>query len=144
MHQGYPLFHRKQRLKFEIEALFRLVMLYTDTKKTHIIVKSIHSSHRSESKTHHCKVNAFVTQNLKFKSKVSQSGLGLGVTPGLYIIFKTYYYVSKLILTTNFLLQFCILHIDCRLPFSPSACVLKYRLTGLSRFIIFGIIISDV
>ncbi|MGI4816707.1 MAG: hypothetical protein ACRYE7_01855, partial [Janthinobacterium lividum] len=39
-------------LKFEIEELFRLVMLYTDTKKkhTHTIVKSIHSSFRSESK----------------------------------------------------------------------------------------------
>ncbi|KAE9528490.1 hypothetical protein AGLY_012061 [Aphis glycines] len=38
--------------QFEIGALFRLVMLYTDTKKkkTHIIVKSIHSSLRSESK----------------------------------------------------------------------------------------------
>ena len=51
MHQGYPLFHRKPPPKFEIEALFRLVMLYTDThNKTHIIVKSIHPSLRSESK----------------------------------------------------------------------------------------------
>ncbi|KAE9533243.1 hypothetical protein AGLY_009284 [Aphis glycines] len=32
MHQGYSLFHRKPPPKFEIEALFRLVMLYTDTK----------------------------------------------------------------------------------------------------------------
>ncbi|KAE9521400.1 hypothetical protein AGLY_018222 [Aphis glycines] len=46
------LFHRKPPPKFEIKALFRLVMLYTDTKKkkTYIIVKSIHSSLRSESK----------------------------------------------------------------------------------------------
>ncbi|KAE9524486.1 hypothetical protein AGLY_015119 [Aphis glycines] len=42
MHQGYSLFHRKPSPKFEIEALFRLVMLYTDTKKkTYIIVNSI-------------------------------------------------------------------------------------------------------
>ncbi|KAE9521322.1 hypothetical protein AGLY_018280 [Aphis glycines] len=33
MHQGYSLFHRKPTPKFEIEALYRLVMLYTDTKK---------------------------------------------------------------------------------------------------------------
>ncbi|KAE9521694.1 hypothetical protein AGLY_017914 [Aphis glycines] len=34
MHQGYSLFHRKPPPNFEIEALFRLViMLYTDTKK---------------------------------------------------------------------------------------------------------------
>ncbi|KAE9545419.1 hypothetical protein AGLY_000962 [Aphis glycines] len=53
MHQGYSLFHRKPPPKFEIEALFRLVMLYTDKKKkkTYIIVKLIHSSLRSESKT---------------------------------------------------------------------------------------------
>ncbi|KAE9531313.1 hypothetical protein AGLY_010519 [Aphis glycines] len=51
MHQGYSLFHRKPPPKFEIEALFRLVMLYTDKKKKkYIIVKSIHSSLRSESK----------------------------------------------------------------------------------------------
>ncbi|KAE9533034.1 hypothetical protein AGLY_009462 [Aphis glycines] len=30
---GYSLFHRKPSPKFEIEVLFRLVMLYTDTKK---------------------------------------------------------------------------------------------------------------
>jgi len=45
MHQGYSLCHRKPPPKFEIEALFRLVMLYTDTKKqtkkTQIIVKSL-------------------------------------------------------------------------------------------------------
>ncbi|KAE9521776.1 hypothetical protein AGLY_017827 [Aphis glycines] len=35
MHQVYSLFHRKLPPKFEIEALFRLVMLYTDTKKKH-------------------------------------------------------------------------------------------------------------
>ncbi|KAE9524623.1 hypothetical protein AGLY_014673, partial [Aphis glycines] len=35
MHQGNSLCHRKPPPKFEIEALFRLVMLYTDTKKTH-------------------------------------------------------------------------------------------------------------
>ncbi|KAE9532784.1 hypothetical protein AGLY_009865 [Aphis glycines] len=52
MHQGYSLFHQKPSPKFEIEALFRLVMLYTDTKKKkYIIVKSIHSSFRSESKS---------------------------------------------------------------------------------------------
>ncbi|KAE9522508.1 hypothetical protein AGLY_017101 [Aphis glycines] len=53
MHQGYLLFHRKPPPKFEIEALFRLVMLYTDTKtkNKNIIVKSIHSSLRSKSKT---------------------------------------------------------------------------------------------
>ncbi|KAE9525429.1 hypothetical protein AGLY_014229 [Aphis glycines] len=53
MHQGYSLFHRKSPLMLEIEELFRLVMLYTDTKtkKTkNIIVKSIHSSLRLESK----------------------------------------------------------------------------------------------
>ncbi|KAE9532614.1 hypothetical protein AGLY_009695 [Aphis glycines] len=33
MHQVYSLFHRKPPLKFEIEALFRLVKLYTDTQK---------------------------------------------------------------------------------------------------------------
>ncbi|KAE9536992.1 hypothetical protein AGLY_006799 [Aphis glycines] len=49
MYQGYSLFYRKPPPKFEIKALFRLVMLYTDTK-TYIIVKSIHSSLRSESK----------------------------------------------------------------------------------------------
>ncbi|KAE9528781.1 hypothetical protein AGLY_012356 [Aphis glycines] len=43
MYQGYSLFHRKPPTKFEIEALFRLVMLYTDTQKN----------------THHCKINAF-------------------------------------------------------------------------------------
>ncbi|KAE9544124.1 hypothetical protein AGLY_001813 [Aphis glycines] len=54
--QGYSLLHRKPPPYFEIGALFRLVMLYTDTiknkkkKHTHIIVKSIHSSLRSESK----------------------------------------------------------------------------------------------
>ncbi|KAE9532935.1 hypothetical protein AGLY_009363, partial [Aphis glycines] len=32
MHQGYLLFHRKPPPKFEIEALFRQVMLYTDAK----------------------------------------------------------------------------------------------------------------
>ncbi|KAE9533239.1 hypothetical protein AGLY_009280 [Aphis glycines] len=38
MYQGYSLCHRKPPLKFKIEALFLLVMLYTDTKKkeTHI------------------------------------------------------------------------------------------------------------
>ncbi|KAE9537279.1 hypothetical protein AGLY_006302 [Aphis glycines] len=44
MHQGYTLFHRKPPPKFEIEALFRHVLLYKDTnknKKTHIIVKLI-------------------------------------------------------------------------------------------------------
>ncbi|KAE9528889.1 hypothetical protein AGLY_012464 [Aphis glycines] len=51
MHQGYSLCHRKPPPKFEIKALFRLVMLYTDTqKKPQIIVESIHSSLRSESK----------------------------------------------------------------------------------------------
>ncbi|KAE9541109.1 hypothetical protein AGLY_004354 [Aphis glycines] len=54
MHQEYSLFHWKPPPKFEIEALFRLVMLYTDTKtkkiKTYIIVKSIHSLLRLESK----------------------------------------------------------------------------------------------
>ncbi|KAE9540085.1 hypothetical protein AGLY_005337 [Aphis glycines] len=35
MHQGYSLFHRKPPPKFEIEALFRLVILYTDKKKKH-------------------------------------------------------------------------------------------------------------
>ncbi|KAE9545535.1 hypothetical protein AGLY_001078 [Aphis glycines] len=38
MHQVYSLYHRKPPPKFEIEALFRLVILYTDTKKSHIIV----------------------------------------------------------------------------------------------------------
>ncbi|KAF0767690.1 Uncharacterized protein FWK35_00005207 [Aphis craccivora] len=33
MHQGYLLLHRKPPPKFEIGTLFRLVMLYTDTKK---------------------------------------------------------------------------------------------------------------
>ena len=32
-HQGYSLLHWKPPPKFEIEALFRLNMLYTDTKK---------------------------------------------------------------------------------------------------------------
>ncbi|KAE9544686.1 hypothetical protein AGLY_000228 [Aphis glycines] len=41
MNQGYSLLHRKPPPKFEIEALFRLVM-YTDTKKKH---------------THHCSEN---------------------------------------------------------------------------------------
>ncbi|KAE9525550.1 hypothetical protein AGLY_014077 [Aphis glycines] len=43
MHQGYSLLHQKPPPKFEIEAFFRLVMLYTDTqkKKTHIIPRSI-------------------------------------------------------------------------------------------------------
>ncbi|KAE9528537.1 hypothetical protein AGLY_012108 [Aphis glycines] len=50
VHQGYSLFHRKPPPKFEIEALFRLVMLYTDKKKIYIIVKSIHSLLCSESK----------------------------------------------------------------------------------------------
>ncbi|KAE9521269.1 hypothetical protein AGLY_018332 [Aphis glycines] len=42
MHHGYSLFHRKPRPKFEIEALFRLVMLYTDTKKytPHCMIKA--------------------------------------------------------------------------------------------------------
>ena len=38
-------------MKFKIEALFRVVMVYTETKKkTHIIVKLINSSLLSESK----------------------------------------------------------------------------------------------
>ncbi|KAE9525937.1 hypothetical protein AGLY_013986 [Aphis glycines] len=42
MHKRYSLFHRKPPPKFEIEALFRLVILYTDTKKkTHIILVTI-------------------------------------------------------------------------------------------------------
>ncbi|KAE9521768.1 hypothetical protein AGLY_017819 [Aphis glycines] len=40
MHQVYSLFHRKLPPKFEIEALFRLVMLYTDTKKKHTSLKT--------------------------------------------------------------------------------------------------------
>ncbi|KAE9544602.1 hypothetical protein AGLY_000144 [Aphis glycines] len=50
------VFRKNCRFSYEIGALFRLVMLYTDTKKnkkkkkTHIIIKSIHSSLRSESK----------------------------------------------------------------------------------------------
>jgi len=45
MHQEYSLYHGKPPRRFEIEALFRQVMLYiTDTKKTHIILKSIYSS----------------------------------------------------------------------------------------------------
>ncbi|KAE9528495.1 hypothetical protein AGLY_012066 [Aphis glycines] len=51
IHQGYSLFHRKPPLKFEIEALYRLVLLYRHKKKnTPIIVESIHSSLRLESK----------------------------------------------------------------------------------------------
>ncbi|KAE9530857.1 hypothetical protein AGLY_011319 [Aphis glycines] len=47
MHQEYSLCHRKPPLKFEIEALFRLVMLYTDTK--------------TKKNTHYCKINTFIT-----------------------------------------------------------------------------------
>ena len=51
MHQGYSLCHRKPPPKFEIEALFRQVILYIHRRtKKHITVKSIHSSLRSESK----------------------------------------------------------------------------------------------
>jgi len=39
MHQGYSLCQRKPPLKFEIEALFRKIMLYTVHTLTHIIVK---------------------------------------------------------------------------------------------------------
>jgi len=57
-HLEYSLCHRKPPLKFEIESLFRQVMVYSDTKQkinthtrhTHIIVKSILSSLRSEYK----------------------------------------------------------------------------------------------
>ncbi|KAE9533684.1 hypothetical protein AGLY_009033 [Aphis glycines] len=51
MHQGYSLFHRKSPPKFEIEALFQLVMLYTDqktkkkNKKTYINEKKIDQSY---------------------------------------------------------------------------------------------------
>ncbi|KAE9538596.1 hypothetical protein AGLY_005695 [Aphis glycines] len=40
---GYSLFHRKPSPKFEIEALFRLVMLYANTKKKHtsMVVKKM-------------------------------------------------------------------------------------------------------
>ena len=63
MHQGYSLCHRKPPPKFEIEALFRLVMLYRHTKKTHIMVKSIHSSLRS-------KLKNWLNENLKFFEKL--------------------------------------------------------------------------
>ncbi|KAF0759521.1 Uncharacterized protein FWK35_00011138 [Aphis craccivora] len=41
MYQGYSLCHRKPPPKFEIEALFGLVMLYTDTKKNHTSLTGI-------------------------------------------------------------------------------------------------------
>ncbi|KAF0731660.1 Uncharacterized protein FWK35_00027422, partial [Aphis craccivora] len=54
MHQLDSFCYWKPPPKFEIEALFRHVLLYTDTQKkknTHNIVKAIHSSLRSESKS---------------------------------------------------------------------------------------------
>ncbi|KAF0754917.1 hypothetical protein FWK35_00024486 [Aphis craccivora] len=50
IHQLHSFCYRKSPPKFEIESLFRHFLVYTDTKKTHNIVKSIHSSLRSESK----------------------------------------------------------------------------------------------
>ncbi|KAF0760664.1 hypothetical protein FWK35_00014997 [Aphis craccivora] len=51
MHQLDSITNRKPPPKFEIRALFRHVLVYTHIKKkTHNIVKSIHSSLRSESK----------------------------------------------------------------------------------------------
>jgi len=50
--QRYSLCHWKPPLKFEIEVSFRQVVLYNTYKNkniTHIILKSIHSSFRSES-----------------------------------------------------------------------------------------------
>ncbi|KAF0719641.1 hypothetical protein FWK35_00023764 [Aphis craccivora] len=52
MHQLDSFCYWKPSLKFEIEALFRHFLVYTHKKKnTQNIVKSIHSSLRSESKT---------------------------------------------------------------------------------------------
>ncbi|KAF0756906.1 hypothetical protein FWK35_00027865 [Aphis craccivora] len=45
MHQLDSFFYRKPPPKFEIEALFRYVLVYTDTKKK---------------KTQHCKINTFI------------------------------------------------------------------------------------
>ena len=57
---GYPLCHQKPPPKFEIEALFRLVKLYTDTKKKTHHFKTIHSSLRSESKMYYYKNNVLI------------------------------------------------------------------------------------
>ncbi|KAE9544141.1 hypothetical protein AGLY_001830 [Aphis glycines] len=50
MHQGYSLLHRKPPPLFEIGALFRLVMMCTDTKKK-----------KKKKNIHHCKINTFFT-----------------------------------------------------------------------------------
>jgi len=60
MHQEYSLSHRKSTPKFEIGALFRQVMLYTDTQK----------------KTHHCKINTLLISN---SSLCSESETLLGI-----------------------------------------------------------------
>ncbi|KAE9542715.1 hypothetical protein AGLY_002626 [Aphis glycines] len=57
MHQGYSISHRKPSPKFDIEALFRLVTLYTD-------IKTIKTN------THYCKINTFITS---FRIKISIS-----------------------------------------------------------------------
>ncbi|KAE9541256.1 hypothetical protein AGLY_004501 [Aphis glycines] len=75
MHQGYSLCHRKPSLKLEIEALFRLVMLYRDTKtkkKTHIIKLTTYEELCIKFSI--CKVHTpSAIATFKFLNEVSQS-----------------------------------------------------------------------
>ncbi|KAE9524071.1 hypothetical protein AGLY_015552 [Aphis glycines] len=122
MHQGYSLFHRKPPPKFEIEALFRLVMLYTDTKKTYIIdiysvPKSFYTLRNTEQHIHTTKMLIWYqyTMVYSFGSLLSFQRLNLQITQTFKYVLGTHSiltkYKKKHALIRQSLLDFLLSHI---------------------------------